>query len=82
VVFPTVPKEKGMKKAMVALLIIGLWACNQASSPEDTDVDHTQMADSGATPGANTTVGDTPAPGSGAAIDSVQLDSLNKTDKQ
>ena len=69
-----------MKKAMAALFIAGLWACNQASSPEETNVDHTQMADSGATPGASTTVGDTPAPGT--TVDSVQLDSLNKTDKQ
>lgn len=71
------------KSGLAALLVVlGLWACNQASSPETTDVDHTLQADSGSTPGAGTTVSDTPTPGSGAAIDSVQLDTLNRTNKQ
>jgi hypothetical protein len=65
-----------MKRMVAALVVMGLWACNNAASPETTNVDQTHNADSGATPGGSATPADTA--GNRAAIDSVQLDTLNR----
>ena len=67
-----------MNKWMIAALLAGgLWACNNAAEPNDTDTDQTRVEDSGSTPGANTAVNDTATMEAGAGIDSVGLDTLN-----
>jgi hypothetical protein len=68
-----------MKTATIALLALGLWACNNAASPDTTGVDNAQTIDSGATPGGSSTPADTTT---GAAVDPAQLDTLNRNNNR
>lgn len=70
-----------MKTATMVLLVLGLWACNNAASPDTTGVDNARTTDSGATPGGSATPADTSS-GAGAAVDSAQLDTLNRNNNR
>lgn len=72
----------GMKSWMIAVLASVLFACNNAAEPEPTDVDKTNVEDSGSTPGSNTVVNDTLPEDAGARVDSVQLDTLHKNNNR
>ena len=69
--------DSRMKALITALVVIGLWACNNAASPETTHVDQTRNEDSGFAPGAGATEADTAA-GTPSATDPVRLDTLNR----
>lgn len=72
-----------MKAWITAVLLAGgLWACNNEAEPVETDIDMTRVDDSGSTPGANTAVNDTLTIESGAGVDPVGLDTLNRNNNR